>query len=246
MKKILEDLQVGKISREEAEKLICEYLDVGGFCKFDLSREHRKGVPEIVLAEDKEEKQILEIVKEVYDKKGKVIVTRVSKETAQNLKKIGPCSYNELARIVIIGKSKKEKSGVIGLLTAGTSDMPVAEEARIIAEEMSCEVVKSYDVGISGIHRLYPALKEMKEKSVGALIVVAGMEGALPSVVSGLVDVLVIGVPTSRGYGYGGKGEAALMAMLQSCSPGVVVVNIDNGVGAGVAAALIAKKRMDE
>ncbi|MBN2517540.1 MAG: nickel pincer cofactor biosynthesis protein LarB [Candidatus Altiarchaeota archaeon] len=244
MKKILKDLKEGRISAEEAEKLIAEYLSVGDFCKFDFSREHRRGVPEIVLGEGKEERHLLEIAKRVYEKKGGVIITRIDKKIVPMLEKIGPCRYNALGKVAIIGKLRTERKGVVGILTAGTSDIQVAEEAGIIAEEMGCKVIKSYDVGVSGIHRLYPAIKEMKERGAGAIIVVAGMEGALPSVVSGLVDILVIGVPTSNGYGYGGKGEAALMAMLQSCSPGVVVVNIDNGVGAAIAASIVAKNRL--
>ncbi len=130
--------------------------------------------------------------------------------------------------------------GTIAILAAGTSDIPVAEEARVTAEVMGCEVLAHYDVGIAGIHRLLDPLREVVAKDVSALVVVAGMEGTLPSVVRGLVTVPVIGVPTSTGYGYGGQGQAALMTMLQSCAPGLTVVNIDNGFGAGATAALIA------
>jgi hypothetical protein len=126
------------------------------------------------------------------------------------------------------------------VLAAGTSDIPAAEEAKVTAEVMGCQVLAYYDVGIAGIHRLMEPLRETLVQDVSAIVVVAGMEGALPSVVRGLVPVPVIGVPTSTGYGYGGKGEAALMTMLQSCAPGLTVVNIDNGFGAGATAALIA------
>jgi NCAIR mutase (PurE)-related protein len=138
------------------------------------------------------------------------------------------------------GNEPHPTGGVIGILSAGTADIPVAEQARIIAEEMGCKVVKAYDVGIAGVHRLLEPLQEMIEAEAAAIIVAAGMEGALPSVVAGLVPTPVIGLPTSTGYGIGGGGVAALMAMLQSCCPGLVCVNIDNGVGAGATAALIA------
>ena len=130
--------------------------------------------------------------------------------------------------------------GVIAVLAAGTSDIPVAEEARVTAETMGCKVLTFYDVGVAGIHRLVAPLEMIHKEEVSAVVAVAGMEGALPTVVRGLVAVPVIGVPTSVGYGYGGKGEGALMTMLQSCAPGLTVVNIDNGFGAGATAALIA------
>lgn len=134
-----------------------------------------------------------------------------------------------------------ENSKKIGIITAGTSDIPVAEEAKVIVEQGGCKAITSYDVGVAGIHRLFPQIAKMIEEGVCVIIVCAGMEGALPSVVAGLVDVPIIGVPTSVGYGIGGKGKAALYAMLQSCAPGLAVVNIDNGFGAGVFALTIAK-----
>jgi NCAIR mutase (PurE)-related protein len=132
--------------------------------------------------------------------------------------------------------------GCVGLLTAGTSDIPVAEEAALVVEHMGCRVERGYDVGVAGLHRLLEPLTRIIEADADVLVVVAGMEGALPSVVAGLVDIPVIGVPTSTGYGLGGDGTAALCSILQSCSPGVVAVNIDNGVGAGAAAGLIARR----
>src|SRR5665811_2129597 len=134
-----------------------------------------------------------------------------------------------------------EGRGCIGILTAGTSDVGVAEEAATVARHMGCRVLRGYDVGVAGVHRLLEPLAEMVETGVGAFVVVAGMEGALPSLVAGLVDVPVVGVPKSGGYGVAGDRTAALYSMLQSCSPGLVVVNVDNGVGAGAAAALIAR-----
>jgi pyridinium-3,5-biscarboxylic acid mononucleotide synthase len=128
------------------------------------------------------------------------------------------------------------------VLTAGTSDIPIAEEAVLVARQMGCRIERGYDVGVAGVHRLLEPLLRMVEARADVVVVVAGMEGALPSVVAGLVDVPVIGVPTSTGYGFGGDGTAALCSILQSCSPGLVAVNIDNGVGAGAAAALIARQ----
>ena len=136
-----------------------------------------------------------------------------------------------------------EEWGCVGLLTAGTSDIPVAEEAALVIEHMGCRIERGYDVGVAGLHRLLAPLTRIIEADADVLVVVAGMEGALPSVVAGLVDIPVIGVPTSTGYGLGGDGTAALCSILQSCSPGIVAVNIDNGVGAGAAAALIARRR---
>ena len=130
----------------------------------------------------------------------------------------------------------------MGFVAAGTTDIPVAEEAKVIMELLGCKVISAYDAGVAGIHRLFLPLEEMLKVDVSCIVVVAGMEGTLPTVVKSLVDVSVIGVPTSTGYGYGGKGESALMTMLQSCSPGLVVVNIDNGFGVGATAALIAKQ----
>jgi pyridinium-3,5-biscarboxylic acid mononucleotide synthase len=138
-----------------------------------------------------------------------------------------------------------EPLGCVGLLTAGTSDIPVAEEAALVIAHMGCRVERGYDTGVAGVHRLLEPLTRMIESGADVLVVVAGMEGALPSVVAGLVDVPVIGVPTSTGYGLGGDGTAALYSILQSCSPGLVAVNIDNGVGAGAAAALIARRRRE-
>ncbi|TFF88377.1 MAG: nickel pincer cofactor biosynthesis protein LarB, partial [Promethearchaeota archaeon] len=134
------------------------------------------------------------------------------------------------------------KGGKIGLITAGSSDIPIAEEAKVISEAMGCEVFTSYDIGIAGIHRIFEPLSEMIQKGAHIIIVCAGMEGTLPGVVAALVDVPVIGVPISSGYGLGEKGQGALITMLQSCSPGLLVVNIDNGFGAGASAALIANK----
>ncbi|KKM27750.1 hypothetical protein LCGC14_1571620, partial [marine sediment metagenome] len=156
--------------------------------------------------------------------------------------KLNTTSGKRTSTVLIYKKALKKSKGVIGIITAGTSDIGIAEEARLMCESMNCKCICSYDVGIAGIHRVFPILKEMKSKDVDAIIVVAGMEGALPTLVSSLVDVPVIGVPSSIGYGYGGKGVAALASMLQSCALGLSVVNIDNGIGAGAIAGNIANR----
>ena len=144
--------------------------------------------------------------------------------------------------VLIYKKNIKKIGGKVGIIAAGTSDIGIAEEARLVCESMNCNSISSYDVGIAGLHRIFPVLKQFVEAEVDVIVVVAGMEGALASIVSSIADVPVIGVPTSIGYGYGEKGVAALASMLQSCSLGLTVVNIDNGVGAGAAAANIASR----
>ncbi|MHA1819598.1 MAG: nickel pincer cofactor biosynthesis protein LarB [Promethearchaeota archaeon] len=165
-------------------------------------------------------------------------IIRIFKNTRATVpEKVGTKSAGEKKRSV---NSEQEYIGLVGIITAGTSDIPIAEEARMVVEEMGVKTILAYDVGIAGFHRIFAPLKEMLEADVDAIICIAGMEGTLPGVVSALVDVPVIGVPASVGYGFGAKGETAIRTMLQSCSPGLSVVNIDNGVGAGAFAALIA------
>lgn len=251
MKEILHKLINGKISLDEAEKMLktMQIEELEDFAKLDTYRHLRTGVPEAIFAENKDDEDLLKIILK-YANNGHVMVTRLNngryntmESHLDSLKEKGfKVQYNKRARILIIKDHEIEKKGKIGILTAGTSDIPVAEEAKVTAEEMGCEVITAYDAGVAGIHRLFPHVKEMIEKDVKAIIVVAGMEGALPSVVTGLVEVPVIGVPTSIGYGVGEGGFTALFSMLQSCAPGIAVVNIDNGFGAGVFAAKIAKK----
>jgi len=180
-----------------------------------------------------------------YNNKAKILIISDNKETNDIIddnsqKKIGIITAGT-SDIPIGEEAKVIVEKKIGIITAGTSDIPIGEEAKVIVEEGGCKAITSYDIGVAGIHRLFPQIAKMIEEGVCAIIVCAGMEGALPSVVAGLVDVPVIGVPTSVGYGVGGKGKAALYAMLQSCAPGIAVVNIDNGFGAGVFALTIAK-----
>ena len=265
MKEILKSLAEGKISIEECETLLkAESIrQLDDVAQIDTSRKDRTGFPEAILADSKDYDDLLTIIKRFFEKqesdsdsielKNNIIVTRLSKERFESLKKDLDYlfekgikfDYNKRAKILIIYKDSlvdfNSEYGKVGLLTAGTSDIPIAEEAKVIVEQGGCEVISSYDIGVAGIHRLFPQIAHMVEEDVCAFIVCAGMEGALPSVVAGLVDVPVIAVPTSVGYGIGADGKAALYSMLQSCAPGLSVVNIDNGFGAGVCALTIAK-----
>jgi len=215
----------------------------------DLYRDGRKGVPEIVLTNTKTVEQSLSIAATFLRETGRAILSRVPSELERALFETygsGDClEWYPASRTAILrapGGTVQPTGGRVGVITAGTSDQPVAEEAAIVCQEMGCEVETIYDVGVAGLHRLFPPLERLLDSDVDVIIVAAGMDGALPSVVSGLVDVPVIGLPTSIGYGMGGKGEAALLTMLQTCSPGLAVVNIDNGVGAGAMAGLIANR----
>lgn len=265
MKEILKRLADGEISIEECETLLRadNIRELDGVAQLDTSRKDRTGFPEAILADSKDYDDLLAIIKKYFynedskdnsfDLKENIIVTRLSKERCELLEKDLSYlldkgikfDYNKRAKILIIYKDAlvdfNEEYGKVGLLTAGTSDIPIAEEAKVIVEQGGCEVISSYDIGVAGIHRLFPQIAYMVEEDVCAFIVCAGMEGALPSVVAGLVDVPVIAVPTSVGYGIGADGKAALYSMLQSCAPGLSVVNIDNGFGAGVCALTIAK-----
>jgi NCAIR mutase (PurE)-related protein len=249
LRDILEKLLKGKISIEEAEKSIKSerILELSDFAKIDLDRESRKGMPEIVLAEGKKNDQLTKITSKILDKCGRVFISRANDEQISSIKKSfnERISYvNEENGLIVLKNEFKPVStgGRIGILTAGTSDIPIAEEARVIAEEMGCKVVSSYDVGVAGIHRLVDSLKKIADNNVDVLIIIAGREGALPTVVAGLVDIPIIGVPTSTSYGFGKDGVSALAAMLQTCSLGLAVVNIDGGIPAGTFAALIANK----
>ena len=244
MKEILERLVGGELNIEEAEKLLKSenILEFDEIAKFDIDRSKRTGFPEAVFSPSKDYDDILMIIKKFLENNDDdLIITKLSKERYERiLDDLGKNSfifdYNRRAQILVIRKEikNKEKTAKIGIITAGTSDINIAEEARVIVEEGGCEAITSYDIGVAGIHRLFPQIAYMTREGVRAFIVCAGMEGALPSVVAGLVDVPVIAVPTSVGYGVGEGGRVALDAMLQSCAPGIAVVNIDNGFGAGV------------
>ena len=222
------------------------------FARPDFERAKRKGVPEVILADGKSAEHALRITRLFLERKGRAILSRVSRELEERLRQefanvLGvEFEWYETARAVVVRKPDTvvpDTGGRVGILTAGTSDVPAAEEAAMICREMGCRVYTTFDVGVAGLHRLFGPLKEMlDEHRVDVLVVAAGMDGALPSVISGLADVPVIGLPTAVGYGIGGDGVAALYSMLQTCAPGMAVVNIGNGIGAGAMAGLIANR----
>ena len=252
MKEILKKVQEKKITIEEAERLLrADMIEhVGDLAQLDIFRKARTGVPEVVYAQNKDPQLVIEIIKSFIKRNEFAIISRYTQEQQIFIKKSFESKdydieVNELGKIIIIKENLfnfVEKKGRVGIITAGSSDIPVAEEAKAIVKVMGCKVFTSYDVGIAGFHRIFTPLSEMIKNEVDIIIVCAGMEGTLPGVVAALVDVPVIGVPVSSGYGLGEKGMGALTTMLQSCSPGLVVVNIDNGFGAGASAALVANK----
>ncbi len=237
---LLEKVRSGKIRVEEAlEKLkVLPYQDLG-FAKIDTHRELRRNYPEIIFCPGKTPEQIAHIAEQMWENKSTVMAVRANREVYQAIKNsLSEARYYEKAKIAVLGERKeKVSSHTILVVSAGTADMPVAEEAAVTAEIMNNKVDRLYDVGVAGIHRLFD--NKGKIFSANVLVVVAGMEGALPSVVGGLVSKPVIAVPTSVGYGASFKGVSALLAMLNSCAPGIAVVNIDNGFGAGYMASLI-------
>lgn len=256
MKDILEKLVSGELNVDEAENLIRadNILEFDEIVSFDIKRNERTGFPEAIFSPSKDYEDLILIIKKYLNNSDEdLIITKLSYERYEKiLDDMGENSYifdyNKRAQILIIRKEiiKKDPIAKIGIITAGTSDINIAEEARVIVEEGGCDAITSYDIGVAGIHRLFPQIAHMVREGVRAFIVCAGMEGALPSVVAGLVDVPVIGVPTSVGYGVGEGGRVALDAMLQSCAPGIAVVNIDNGFGAGVFALTIVNSDQHE
>ncbi len=214
----------------------------------DLGREGRKGTPEVIMADRKRPDDVLAAVRAFLDGRGRAILSRVQPDLADQVRREhADCrieAYSASGMLVLKRPSfvPPPPSGCVGVMTAGTADIPMAEEAQVVASEMGSSVLTAYDVGVAGLHRLVEPLRQFREAGVDAMIVAAGMDGALPSVVAGLAEGPVIGLPTSIGYGLGGRGLAALLSMLQTCAPGLAVVNIDNGVGAGIMAALIASR----
>lgn len=238
--KLLDDVRTGKQPVSSAvrqlKSLAIHDLD---FARVDGHRTLRKGFPEVIYCEGKTPLQVAKIAGAILKHNDNLLGTRASKETYRAVKRVYPkAKYHETARCITVErKPASPRTGIIAVLCAGTTDIPVAEEAVVTAEIMGNRVKRYYDVGVAGIHRLLAVNHELLDANV--LIVVAGMEGALPSVVGGLVDKPVIAVPTSVGYGASFGGIAALLAMLNSCASGVTVVNINNGFGAGYAASLI-------
>ncbi|MDD5120353.1 MAG: nickel pincer cofactor biosynthesis protein LarB [Candidatus Omnitrophica bacterium] len=210
-----------------------------GFAKFDTDRRKRKGFAEVIYCPGKDLLHLKKIVKKVFKLKEDILLTKLDRATYSQLKKEIPAlKYNPLAKIAyLLAKPKLTSKGMVLVICAGTSDVPIAEEAVQTLEVMGNRVERLYDVGVAGVHRLMSNIDKLKHAQV--IIVVAGMEGALPSLVSGLVKAPIVAVPTSCGYGSSFSGLAALLTMLNGCSPGVTVVNIDNGFGAGYFASLI-------
>jgi hypothetical protein len=230
IKKVLDAVKTGTLSPEDAaEKLKhLPYEDLS-FAKLDHHRHLRQGVPEVIFAAGKTEKQVLLIAQAMYKRSGRFLITRASEKVYRSLK-IKGAEFHAASGIIAVGSDTK-KSGNVLVLTAGTSDIPVAEEAAVTAMFLGSSVHTVYDVGVAGLHRLMDNRDAFKKARV--IIVVAGMEGALPSVVGGMTDRPIIAVPTSIGYGTSFGGLTALFAMLNSCVPGIAVMNIDNGFGAG-------------
>lgn len=246
---ILTRLKKNEITIDDAEKEIelLRVRKISEIAMIDCNRKERTGVPEAILAEGKRPDDLVAIVRGCLADGGRILVTRVSDahlDAFRSCIDLPPqvMEWNERARTLVCASADAQvlrTGGRIGIITAGTADIPVAEEARVAAREMGCVVDTIYDAGAAGIHRLFPDLGTMLENGVDAIIVAAGRDGTLPTVVSGLVSVPVIGLPVSVGYGAGGRGEAALLSMLQSCSV-LTVVNIDSGFVAGAFAARIA------
>lgn len=238
-REILEQVKSGTISVEEAEKFFRKQpFEEMGYAKLDSHREMRSGFPEVVYCSGKPGEYLVNIFKKLYEENGEVLGTRAEREQYELVKKTLPQAvYDEVSRILKIERPNKERKGKIAVCTAGTADIPVAEEAAQTAEYFGSRVERVYDVGVSGLHRLLSRLDVIQEAN--CVVAVAGMEGALASVLGGLVSRPVIAVPTSVGYGASMHGLSALLTMINSCANGIAVVNIDNGYGAGYIATQI-------
>ncbi len=237
----MKQIESGKLSPAEAVTRFKDYPcgDLG-FAKVDHHRHLRQGFPEVIYCPGKTTPQIIQIISQMNKHKENILATRAEKPVFLAVKKkFKKAQYNELARCIVIRQEKSARKKGILIITAGTADLPVAEEAKVTCELLGHDPDTLFDVGVAGVHRLLMETGKLAKSRV--IIVVAGMEGALPSVVGGLVDKPVIAVPTSIGYGAAFGGVSALLAMLNSCAPNVTVVNIDDGFGAGVVASLINK-----
>ncbi|MEW9669552.1 nickel pincer cofactor biosynthesis protein LarB [Ammoniphilus sp. 3BR4] len=244
IEEILGLVKDGKMSIEKAMENLKGYEDLG-FAKVDHHRSKRKGFPEVIYAEGKTAQQVHDIFLSLREKGGRVLATRVQAEVAKKVEESVPdVIYNERARTLYwTNEPETYYPGYVAVVCAGTSDMPVGEEAVVTLEALGCRVERIYDVGVAGIHRLFDRLDQIQQADV--VVVVAGMEGALASVVGGLVSKPIIAVPTSVGYGANFGGLSALLTMLNSCATGVSVVNIDNGFGAGYSAGVIVKNKYE-
>lgn len=239
-RKILEMVKYGGISIEEAEKFLKKepYEELGNYAKLDSHREVRSGFAEVVFCSGKADKYLVEIYRRLYQDNGEVFGTRANEHQYERIREVLPeVTYDEVSHILKIEKPDKKRIGKIAVCTAGTADIPVAEEAAQTAEYFGTNVERIFDVGVSGLHRLLAKMDDIQEAN--CVVAVAGMEGALASVIGGLVKNPVIAVPTSVGYGASMHGLSALLTMINSCANGIAVVNIDNGYGAGYMATQI-------
>jgi len=239
LEKLLNKVKEGKTSVKEAIDALAVFPFVElGFARVDRHRELRCGFPEVIFCEGKEPSQVGEIAARILETSDRLLATRAGAEIFSAIRKVAPDAvYVEKARTVTVERTRAPRVGLVGVVSAGTLDIPVAEEARITCEIMGSKVKTFYDIGVAGLHRLLSHVEELRKAR--SLVVVAGMEGALASVVGGVTSVPVVAVPTSVGYGASFGGVAALLSMLNSCAAGVSVVNIDNGFGGGYVASLI-------
>ena len=245
-REVLEKYKKGDISLKEAEAFFrkAPYEELGSYAKLDTHREIRSGFPEVIFCSGKPDAFLTKIYQKLYDTYGEVFGTRASQEQYELIARIIPSiSYDPVSRILKYEKADKERKGLIAVCSAGTADIPVAEEAAQTAEYFGSRVERIYDAGVSGIHRLLNHTGQIQQAN--CVIAVAGMEGALASVIGGLVDKPVIAVPTSVGYGASMHGLSALLTMINSCANGIAVVNIDNGYGAGYIATQINRMARD-
>jgi pyridinium-3,5-biscarboxylic acid mononucleotide synthase len=252
LRDVLRRLTAGELTEDEAlaELRNLQLEELGGRARLDLGRFMRRGIPEVVLATGKTPAEAARLAVALALRQGQGLISRM---TAAHREALGEAAgaaqmaivdYSNSARVMRPGFSPEALDGKVGILTAGTSDVPVADEARMVVEACGMEARLEADLGVAGLHRFLGPLSAILEWGADVIVVAAGMDGVLPGLVAGLIDTPVIGLPVSTGYGRGGAGEAALNTMLQSCSTGLVVVNIDNGIGAGAAAVLIAQRRL--
>ena len=250
MRDILRRLTAGELTEDEAlaELRLTQMEELAGRARLDLGRFARRGIPEVVLAPGKSPADAAALAVAMAQRAGQGLISRMTAdhrsalETAADAAGLRVLMYMDSARVLRDGYAPEPAGGKVGVLTAGTSDVPVAEEVRMVAEACGCDTRLEADLGVAGLHRFVGPLSSILDWGADVLVVAAGMDGVLPGLVAGLVDVPVIGLPVSTGYGRGGAGEAALGTMLQSCSTGLLVVNIDNGIGAGASAVLIAAR----
>ncbi|MEM4519853.1 MAG: nickel pincer cofactor biosynthesis protein LarB [Sulfolobales archaeon] len=251
LRTVLKRLLDGEITLDTAEEIIklLAIDELSNAVLFDVGRELRRGIPEVVYGEGKDLKTLLNLVKELTPKVGRVLISRIRPEHIDPLvTELSDDFVVEVfrdSRLVVVKGREVPKDRLecrVSVITAGTADLSVAEEVEVFLKELGCDVMHVYDVGVAGLQRVIKAVRSVKEFDADVAVVIAGREGALPSVIASMLDIPVIAVPTSHSYGFGGSGISALMSMLQSCSLGIAVVNIDNGIGAASVAALICRR----